>query len=99
MIDIADGIFPLKDLPKRHNLRGRSGKLLHFSTVFRWAQRDLETLVVGGVRYTSDDAFQAFCNARTAAKTGRPVETASRQPAARQRAIDKAHRELATLGL
>lgn len=46
-------------LPKRH------GKKTHYSTVFRWATkgargRRLETVLVGGIRYTSFEALERF---------------------------------------
>src|SRR4051794_17467899 len=100
MIDVvSEEIFPLRDLVSRHNLRGRSGKPLHFSAVYRWSNSGLEWLLVGGVRYTSDAAFQQFCEARTAARSGQAASPVVRQPASRRRAIEKADRELAALGL
>ena len=45
--------------------RGRNGKRLHVSTLHRWAGRGLrgvvlETIHVGGRRYTSTEALQRF---------------------------------------
>ncbi len=53
-----------KRLPKRH------GKKVHYSTVYRWATkgvrgRVLETVRVGGVRYTSIEALERFLTAQT----------------------------------
>lgn len=48
-----------KHLPKRN------GKRTHYSTVFRWATkgargRKLESVLIGGMRYTSIEAFDRF---------------------------------------
>lgn len=46
-------------------LPSRNGKRIHYSTVYRWATkgargRVLETILVGGIRYTSREALQRF---------------------------------------
>ena len=51
----------------RH-LPKRNGKPIHYSTLFRWAQRGvrgrkLETVLVGGTRFTSLEALGRFLNA------------------------------------
>ena len=77
---------------------GRPGR----ATVWRWVltgvrgQR-LETLLVGGRRYTSREAIERFIAATTAASNGEPAPTrTSRQ---RERAIEQAERELAAAGI
>lgn len=47
------------------HLPARNGRRLHYSTIFRWAQRGvrgrrLETLLVGGTRFTSLEALSRF---------------------------------------
>jgi hypothetical protein len=54
---------------------GSSGNGVHNSTVWRWALRGirgirLETVVIGGVRYTSREALDRFIRATTAAADG-----------------------------
>lgn len=46
-------------------LPSRNGKRIHYSTVYRWATKGargrlLETILVGGIRYTSREALQRF---------------------------------------
>ena len=48
-----------KHLPKRN------GRRAHYSTIFRWATkgargRKLESVLIGGVRYTSIEAMRRF---------------------------------------
>ena len=55
---------------------GRNGKRLHVSTLHRWAGRGLrgvvlETIHVGGRRYTSTEALQRFFDRLGAGETGR----------------------------
>ena len=65
MIEIArECCFPLSEAP-RHLPRGRRGRRIHISTTFRWAQRGLrgvrlETIRIGGMLYTSNEALQRF---------------------------------------
>lgn len=75
-----------KSLPMRPNV----------STVWRWVQRGvrgvtLDTVLIGGRRYTSREALQSFVERSTAAADGGtpPVRT-SRQ---RERAMQQAERE------
>jgi len=75
-----------KSLPMRPNV----------STVWRWIQRGvrgvtLDSVVVGGRRYTSKEALQSFVERSTAAADGKamPVRT-SRQ---REREITAAERD------
>lgn len=71
----------------------------HVSTLHRWRLKGvrgvkLETCLVGGRRYTSLEAMARFFAAITAAADGQPVP--HRTPAQRQRAIERAERELAS---
>jgi hypothetical protein len=71
------------------------------STLWRWHIRGvrgvkLETLLVGGVRYTSTEAIRRFYDQTTAAADGRPP---NETVASRKRAMDAAERELIAAGL
>jgi len=64
--DLANAI-PLTEVPNL--LPRRRGKKTHYSTVYRWATkgargRVLESKLVGGIRYTSQEALQRFINHR-----------------------------------
>jgi hypothetical protein len=68
-------------------------------TMWRWATRGargrvLDTVVIGGRRYTSIEAIQRF-----ARQDGATEAPAIRTPAARERAIRKAEKELADAGI
>ena len=71
-------------------------------TVWRWHRKGvggvfLETVLVGGRRYTSREAINRFIAGTTAARDGPPVSL--RSPAARQRAIEQAERALKDAGI
>lgn len=74
----------------------------HISTWHRWRLRGvrgvkLETVLIGGRRYTSREALQRFIAATTVASSGdRPVARTSRQ---RNAAIEAAERELTAAGI
>jgi hypothetical protein len=75
---------------------------LHVSTVWRWQLRGvrgvrLETILLGGTRYTSHEALERFTTACTAAADGRVP--AARTTTQRQRQIEQAERELAEAGI
>jgi hypothetical protein len=75
---------------------------VHVSTVHRWRLRGvqgihLETAVVGGRRYTSREALARFSEAVTAARDG--ISISIRSPAARERAVIRAERELEAAGI
>ena len=62
--------LPLREvpnwIPKRH------GKKVHYSTVYRWATkgargRVLESVFIGGVRYTTIESIERFLTTRTRA--------------------------------
>jgi hypothetical protein len=70
------------------------------STIWRWYKCGvrgvrLETLVVGGRRFTSREAIQRFIERTTAAVDGPRICT----PAIRRRAIERANRELDLAGI
>lgn len=104
MIDVAsERLFPLSEAPGHVPAKSR-GRRVGLSTVYRWASGGirgvtLETVPVGGVRYTSEEALVRFYArlAGDAAPAGQGGP--SRSSAARRRAIDAAGRELAKLGL
>lgn len=55
--------IPLSDVP--NHLPRRRGKKVHYSTVYRWVTkgsrgRVLDSVRVGGVRYTSIEALERF---------------------------------------
>ncbi len=62
-------LIPLKEAAQ--HLPRRNGKRTHYSTVFRWATkgargRKLDTVLIGGMRYTSMEALHRFTTATTA---------------------------------
>ena len=74
----------------------------HNSTVWRWHQKGvrgvkLETILIGGTRYTSNEALQRFFDRTTAAAAG--TESVPRTSAQRQRSFEKAERELNDAGI
>ena len=82
--------------------RRRRGKKPHVATLYRWAQRGvrgvrLETIQVGGTLCTSREALQRFCERLSNPEAAR--SSAIRSPAARERAVDRAGRELSEVGI
>ncbi len=64
--------IPLSDVPRY--VPKRRGKKVHYSTVYRWATkgargRTLETVLNGGLRYTTIEAVRRFLNAKPSAAT------------------------------
>ncbi len=80
---------------------GRAGKSVHVATLHRWASRNgvrgvrLETVRIGGVRYTSAEALQRFIE-RCSADTARQEPQTTCQ---RQREIATAEAELNAAGI
>jgi len=75
----------------------------HISTLHRWRQRGvrgvkLETLLLGGRRYTSREALKRFAAATTAAGSV-DRSTEERSTDERQQAIVRAERELDLAGI
>lgn len=101
MIDHAtETLIRLTDVPKALPRR-RGGARLNLSTLWRWQARGvrgnrLETLSIGGARYTSKEALARFFDA-CSARPGTPPPPPS--PAQRARQIRAAERELAEAGI
>ena len=79
----------------------------HVSTLWRWHKRGcrgirLETVVIGGQRYTSDEALRRFVDRTTAAHddgAAFPITPIHETLRKRRAAIEKAERELAEAGI
>ena len=59
--------IPIREVP-RHVPR-RNGKKVHYSTVYRWVTKGvrgkrLESVMVGGIRYTTTEAIGRFLNGK-----------------------------------
>ncbi len=73
-------------------------------TIWRWRQRGvrgvrLETFMIGGRRFTTQEAHRRFVEATTAAADGPQPSTAARTSRQRQAAIDRAEAELDRAGI
>jgi len=101
MIDIVnEKMLPISKIPswcKEH-----TGNRVHPSTVHRWRIRGargvkLETVLIGGRRYTSEEALLRFFDMSTAAEdgTGSPQHNAHQQ----KRAIEEAEAYLRSEGI
>jgi hypothetical protein len=94
-------VFPLSKAPN-HTPLSSSGKKLHVATVFRWKDGirgvKLETIRIGGTLYTTAEALQRFFERLSATDAG-PEAAPLRSPAARRKAIERADRELTSLGV
>lgn len=97
MIDTAKEI-----LLSFSDLSSRLPRRPHTSTLHRWRLRGvrgvkLETILIGGRRYTSHEALERFFAATTAAASGEtpPIRT----PKQRDRAVAEAERELHEAGI
>ena len=100
MIDIENEDLLTLALAAKHLPNGRAGKSVHVATLHRWAANGaqgvkLETVKIGGIRFTSVQALERFVEACTAGNSEAPVRTSK----ARQRDIDKADRELVKAGI
>lgn len=74
----------------------------NLSTVWRWAMKGsngikLETVTIGGRRFTSEEALKRFIH-KTTAKANGPAEP-SRTDAQKRRAIREAMKELEEAGI
>lgn len=89
-IDIhTEEMLELNKVPA--NLERRTGKRLNLSTVYRWINRgiagvQLETILIGGCRYTSAQALNRFFTQSTLAKQGK-LSKATAEGIRRARAI------------
>lgn len=73
------------------------------STIHRWRLRGcrgikLESTLIGGVRYTSHEALQRFCNRTTAVADG-TAQPEARTSSQRERAVSRAEAELSAAGI
>jgi len=73
-------------------------------TIWRWRQRGvrgikLETFMIGGRRYTTDEAHRRFVEAVTRAADGPQPSTVARTNRQREVAIDRAEAELDAAGI
>lgn len=101
MINIGtDELLTLNAAAKRLP-KGRTGKPVHVATLHRWASAGglsgirLETVKVGGVRYTSAEALERFVERCTAGDSTTPSQTRR----SRKREIDRAEHELTEAGI
>jgi hypothetical protein len=102
MIDIQhDQLVELSKVPA--NLQKRTGKRLNLSTIYRWINRGiadirLETILVGGQRFTTAEALNRFFTQSTLAKQGRlstaTSEGIKRAKFVRDRQLEKEAQEL-----
>ena len=93
-----DGLMPLSEAAR--SLPGRP----HVSTLHRWRIRGvqgvkLETVRIGGRRFTSLEALERFSASVTAIANGESPPPLSRTPNQRQRAIACAESELDAAGI
>ena len=97
MIDIAnETVIPIAEAP--HHIPGRPS----LATVWRWVLNGtragkLESVLIGGRRFTSLKSIQRFAEQCTAAADGEPAPT--RTTARRKRDIDDAEAELSSAGI
>ena len=104
MIDIhSESIIPVSEIRSHVPRNPRTGKKAHLATGWRWIKRGcrgvkLETVLIGGKRYSSLEALQRFVERTTAAADGTSTVTAS-TPSARKKAHEKASRELDAAGI
>jgi hypothetical protein len=97
LIDLNnEKLMRLVDVPKALPRR-RTGKRLHISAVYRWAQRGirgvkLETIKIGGTTYTSREALQRFAEASSSNTQAGTRE--QQTPKQRVREQDKASRRV-----
>jgi Protein of unknown function (DUF1580) len=101
MIDSAEDLVTIPQAA-RAVPRGQGQFGVDPSTVWRWHLRGvrgvrLETLLVGGKRFTSAQALDRFFQATTAAAAGLPNPVSA--SAQRRKAIASAERELAEAGI
>ena len=93
---LSEAPIPISEAPK--HVPGRP----HGATIWRWHKRGisgvkLETILIGGRRFTSKEALARFFTATTAAKDG---IVPSRVPCRRRKAaIEKAEAELERAGI
>lgn len=98
MIDTAqEELIAVRDIPKHV-----PGNRPHIGTCWRWILSGtrgvkLESVLVGGRRYTSTEALERFFSATTAAASGEAIP--ARTPRQRQKAVANAMKELEAAGV
>lgn len=98
-------LVPLKDLPKSPLIGPRrKGGRMHIRTGFNWATKGvcgvvLETVVQGGMRYTSVPAIRRFFAAVTAAKERKCKAEEASTKAEMKQSPAKVESELDRLGI
>jgi hypothetical protein len=81
MIDLqTENLIPLSQLPD-HLPSAQRGKQISSATLYRWIERGLETVRIGGMRYTSIEAVGRFAVQGKEVPTKAP-KTRRRPPAA-----------------
>lgn len=101
MIDITtESLIAVGEVPRHLPVRS-TGRRVHIATVYRWIQRGvrgvrLASIRIGGTTYTSLEAVQRFSQQLSTPKHDRSCPQVP-IPAARQRQIDQATRELRSL--
>jgi hypothetical protein len=104
VIDLSEPLIPLTQVPALPFIpRRRRGKKLNTATVFRWAQQGiagtrLEVIRFGGTLCTSRSALLEFFR-RLTPESDAGVSQQPRTPGQRQRAGDRAARELEKAGI
>ena len=98
-----EALVSVGEIPSYVPRNARTRKKINLATPWRWIQRGcrgvkLETVLIGGKRYTSVEALQRFVERTTAAADGTSTVTAS-TPSARKKAHEKANRELDAAGI
>jgi len=77
-VELTD-CFPISEVPfKIPPMRG--GKRVATATIYRWVNRGLRTILLGGTRATCDHWLREFFESQTAARDHRP-DTAAQIPA------------------
>jgi hypothetical protein len=103
VIDIGnEQLIRLTDLSSR--IPPHNGKRLALQTVYRWSLHGckgvrLETVQLGGTRFTTLEAFQRFCDALTVARDGRPAAERHPAGAAARRRQDEIEKQLDAIGV
>jgi hypothetical protein len=104
MIDVTnEQLLPIRDVSRQLPARP-NGKRLHVSVIYRWTMRGirgivLESVRIGGTRYTSREALQRFADRLSNPSTDR-TPTLPSGTLTRQRQIARAQRAVAKeLGL
>jgi hypothetical protein len=97
---MTERLVPLSELP--NHIPQRNGRKLGISTGYRWTLHGvrgavLESIQLGGSRFTSVEAIQRFVTELTRRRDGQPVS--ERTPPCRQRRRDKVEAELDRIGI